>query len=192
MKKYRKSITFKIAVMTEKERILNYNQGELPDTALYDIISVRGVSNSEEDLETFKQTIIAFLDNKHLKTESSEWEKILPKKLVQFTNQLEKDDYHKDDLLSHIPAMIDGLKRLRQWEWYSSKLTANGFEVVMKGIFRGIFLPILHHQGLPHISLFITRNGREYPTKAITDVLTYKTFDPITLKLRVKDNFHSQ
>lgn len=172
--------------MSEKERILNNKEGELPNTATYDIISVRGVVNPEDELNTFKQTIIAFLDNKDLKEESSKWEKLLPKKLVEFTNQLEEDDYHKDDLLSHIPAMIDSLKRLREWEWYSSKLTPNGFEVVMEGMFRGIFLPVLHHQGLPHKSLFITRNGREYPTRAITDVLSYKTFDPKTLKLKKK------
>lgn len=171
--------------MTEKERILSNNNGEIPNTE-YDIIIVRGISNPKDELNTFKETIIAFLDNKDLNEESSKWEKILPKKIVEFTNQLEEDDYHKDDLLSHIPAMIDGLKRLREWEWFSSKLTQDGFEIIMEGIFRGIFLPILHHQGIPHKSLFIVRNSKEFPTKAIKDVLSYKTFNPKTFKLKKK------
>jgi len=171
--------------MTEKERIAQNNNGELPEGG-YDILRIKGISNASAELATFKQTITAFLDNKHLDEEDPKWKTLLPKKIVEFTEQLEEEDYHKDDLVSHIPAMIDALKDIREWEWYSSKLFSDGFEIIMKGIFRGIFIPIIHHQGIPHSNIFIERNGKVFATKVLADVLSYKTFDPVTFKLKKK------
>jgi hypothetical protein len=171
--------------MTEKERILNNNNGEIPDGA-YDIVRIKGITNPADELATFKHTITAFLDNKNLHEEDAKWNTLLPRKIVRFTEQLEEDDYHKDDLISHIPSMIDGLKDIRDWEWYSSKLTNDGFEVIMKGIFRYIFRPLLHHQGIPHKSIYVEREGVEYPTKSVIDVLTYKTFNAVTFELKKK------
>ena len=169
--------------MTELDRIKQNNNLEIPDGE-FDILRIKNISNPKAELDIFKEIITTFLENQDLDEEDSEWESLLPKSIVAFTDQLTEEDYHKDDLISHIPAMLDGLKRLRKWEWYSSKLTEDGFEVIMKGIFRGIFLPILHHQGIPHRSLFIERDGKEYPTKAVIDVLTYKTWNPETLELK--------
>ena len=171
--------------MTEKERIITNNNGELP-IGEYDIVIVRGITNPQAELHTFKETILAFLENKNLNDESPAWENLLPKQLVAFTNQLEEEDYHKDDLITHICPMIYDLQNIREWEWYSSKLGNTSFEVIMKGMFRYIFRPILHHQGIPHANIFVVRNGKEYPTKSIIDVLTYKTFDPISFKLTHK------
>lgn len=169
--------------MTEKEQILNNNNGEIPK-GVYDIVRIKNIPNPEQELSTFKQTVIAFLDNKHLKPKDKKWEELLPKPLVQFTNQLKEEDFHKDDLISSIGTNIVTLQEVKDWEWYSSKLTKNGFEVYMKGMFRGIFLPMIHQQGIPHTSLFIEREGKEYPTRALTDVLTYRKWDPNTLKLK--------
>lgn len=168
--------------MTEKDKILNNNNGELPN-GVYDIIKVTGIRNPVDELNIFKQTMIAFLDNRDLHEEDKTWNTLLPKKLVRFTEQLEEEDYHKDDLISHIPTMIYKLKTIREWVWHSSKLTTDGFDVIVEGIFRGIFLPLLHHQGIPHKNLFIQRGNDVYPTRVLTDILTYKTFDPVTFKL---------
>jgi hypothetical protein len=165
----------------EKERILTFNNGEIPNGE-YDILRIKNIPNAEIDLNIFKEIILTFLNNNDLNEEASQWEELLPEKLVKFTNQLEAEDY-KDDLISHIPAMINSLKHIKDWEWYSSKLIPNGFEVVLKGKFKAIFLPLLHHLGIPHKNLFIERNGIEYPTKAMIDVLDYKMFEPVTFKL---------
>jgi len=45
--------------MTEKDRILNNNSGQIPD-GFYSIVKVKNVSNPVEELNTFKQTIINY------------------------------------------------------------------------------------------------------------------------------------
>jgi len=80
--------------------------------------------------------------------------------------------------------MIDKVKDVRKWKWYSSKLNEGGFEVFFIGYFRGIFLPIIHHQGIPHTSMFIEVEEVEYPTRALTDVLTYRKWNPETYELK--------
>ena len=174
--------------MTEQERIINNNDRELPE-GNYDIIKVRGIINPEEDLNIFKQTVITFLDNVYLDAEDPKWEDLLPQKVIKFTKQLEEEDY-VDELLSNIPNMIGDMQDLRKWEWYSSKLFTDGFEVVMKGIFRGIFLPIIHHQGIPQKNIFIISENKEYPIiRSGIDVLIYRNWNSETYKLspRTKD-----
>lgn len=171
--------------MTEKERILKNNNGEIPQGA-YDIVRVKNIPNPEQELNTFKQTIIAFLENKNLKPEDKKWEELLPKPLVEFTNQLKDNDFHKDDILYSIGSIVNKLQDddVKEWEWYSSKITKNGFEVYIVGEFLSIFLPMIHQQGIPHTSLFIVSEGKEYPTRALTDVLTYRKWNPETLELK--------
>lgn len=169
--------------MTEKEQILNNNNGEIP-TGEYDIIRIKNIPNPEQELNIFKQTVIAFLDNKNLDVKDPKWNELLPKALVQFTNQLKEEDFHKDDIITAIPNILNKLKKVKEWEWYSSKLTNNGFDIYMKGMFRGIFLPIIHQQGIPHSSLFIVSEEKEYATRALTDVLTYRKWNPDTLELK--------
>ncbi|MGM5630271.1 hypothetical protein O2K51_05155 [Apibacter raozihei] len=173
--------------MTEKQRILTLNNGELPDEK-YDILRIKNIPNPEDDLNAFKQSIIAFLENKNLSAESLKWEKLLPRKLVEFTNQLEDSDYHKDQLLMGIFGIVDWLQSIKKWEWYSSRITDHGFEVVTKGYFNGLFIPLVHQLGIPHSSIFIYTPGeKEYPIiRSGTDVMTYKTFDPITFELKKK------
>lgn len=169
--------------MTEKEKIVKNNNGEIPN-GNYDIVKIKNIPNPEQELNTFKQTIIAFLENKNLDPENENWEKLLPKPLVEFTNQLKEDDFHKDDLITSIPNIIDTLQDVKEWEWYSSKIIKNGFEVFITGDFHGIFLPMIHQQGIPHASLFIESEGNEHSTRALTDVLSYRKWNPNTLELK--------
>lgn len=173
--------------MTEIERIKNNINGELPKGE-YSFLIVQDIPNPKHELEIFKQTMLAFLENKELDEEDPKWEKLLPKQLVAFTNQLEEEDYHKDDLITHIPNMIRWLREIKEWEWYSSTMLENdeGFEVIFTGELHITAHPLLHHQGIPHASIFVEKNGELYATKALTDVLTYKKFDPVTMKLTKK------
>ena len=43
---------------------------------------------------------------------------------------------------------------------------------------------LLHHQGIPHKSLFIGGDDYKNPTRALTDVLSYRTWNPETLELK--------
>ncbi len=169
--------------MKEKEQILNNNNGEIPKGE-FDILRIKNIPNPEQELATLKQTVIAFLDNKDLDIEDPKWEELLPNALIEFTNQLKEEDFHKDDIITAIPNIINKLKEVKDWEWYSSKLTTNGFEVYMKGMFRYIFRPMIHQQGIPHTSIFVERDDKEYPTRSLTDVLTYRKWDPDTLELK--------
>lgn len=169
--------------MTELERIENNINGEQAPE-IYTVLRVKNINNPEEELNTFKETISVIIRNKHLDWKDPKWYELFPEKVVKFTKQLKKIDYHKDDLISHIPSMVDKVKDVRKWEWYSSKLNDGGFEVFFIGNFRGIFIPIVHHQGIPHANIFTEEDGVEYPTRALTDVLTYRKWNPDTYELK--------
>lgn len=173
--------------MSEVERIISNINGELPEEE-YGFLIVQDIPNPKHELEIFKQTMIAFLENKNLDERDPKWEELLPKQLVTFTHQLEEEDYHKDDLISHIPVMINRLKEIKDWEWYSSAMLDNdeGFEIIFTGKLNVTAQPLLHHQGIPHASIFVEKDGKLFATRALTDVLTYKTFDPVTMKLTKK------
>ncbi len=170
--------------MTELNRIDNNINGELPKEN-YNIVIVENIINPKEELAQFKKTIQVFLNHKELSIYSITWEKLLPKPLVAFTKQLDNEDYHKDDLLfPSIDILIYNLRYLRTWEWYSSQLTETGFKLIVNGGFKTQFLQMLHHQGISHSNLFIVKNKQLYPTRAGTDVLTYKTWNRETLELK--------
>lgn len=171
--------------MIEVERIQDNVNGELPGGADYQYIIVENIENPERELNIFKESMKALVENKNLSPESSKWKKLLPQAIVAFVNQLEEDDYHNDDLASNIPNIVDSLTRLKTWEWYSSQLYEDGFEVVIKGQdIGGKSITLLHHQGLPHTSLFIGGEDYKYPTRGVRDVLSYKTWNPETLELK--------
>ena len=173
--------------MKELNRIDRNINGELPEEGEYQFIIVENVINPEQELEIFKQSMKTIIENKDLEPENSRWQKLLPKSVISFTNQLEEEDYHNDDLISNIPNIIDNLTRIRDWEWFSSQLYDDGFEVVIMGSdIGGKSKILLHHQGIPHTSLFIGGDDYKYPTKAVRDVLSYKTWDPEKMELRRK------
>lgn len=171
--------------MEELERIKNNINGELPIDEEYKYIIVEGIKEPERELDIFKKSMITILENKHLHEEDSQWEKLLPKAVVAFTNQLQEEDYYKDDLISHLPSIIDSILRIRSWKWYSSELYDDGFEIVTIG--KGLeshILWLLHHQGISHDKLFLGGKDYKYPTRALTDVLSYRTWNPETLELK--------
>ena len=170
--------------MTEKDRILTYTNGERPEGILYDVLHIKNIPNPKEDLEGLKQFFLTYHEHKHLHEEDLEWERLLPEKMVKFTDQLDEEDYKNDDLVSHIPSMIYDIKDLRKWEWYSSKLFEDGFELVFLNQFKAIFLPIIHHFGIPINKIYYNRNGREFHTTVYKDVLSYKTFNQDTFELK--------
>jgi hypothetical protein len=170
--------------MTEIERIINNINGEFPKEN-YRYIIVENIDNPEEALEIFKQSILAILKNKHIAWDNVKWEKLLPKEVVAFTNQLEADDY-KDELLSQIPNMVYKIIEVRDWEWYSSQLYEDGFEIVILGNDAGgTALRLLHHQGIPHASMASGDDTTKYNIiRSGLDVLTYKKWNPETLELK--------
>ena len=166
----------------EIENIKNNTNGEIPNEK-FTILRVKNVQFPEQELNDFKSSIKTFLENESLSDEDPTWKDLLPERVINFTEQLTEHDYLNDDLITHISNLIYKLQSVKQWKWYSSKLTATGFEVYFTGRFRSIFFPIPHHQGIPHSSLFIEREGVEYPAKGLTDVLTYRKWNPETLVL---------
>lgn len=171
-----------LMIMTEIERINQNINGEVPSEK-YDIIYVREINNAENKLTIFKQTVLTFIDNKDLDIHDELWNELLPEIIVKFTSQLNEIDFGIDDLLVEIPTIIYRMQKVKEWEWFSSKLNEDGFEVYMKGIFRGIFLPLLHQQGIPVENIFIERDSIEYPTRIVRDVLSYRKWDAETMIL---------
>ena len=170
--------------MTEIERIKYNNNGETP-VGEYMYVIVENISNPEDALGIFKQSMLAILENKHIPWNSQKWQKLLPKQIISFTNQLEEDDY-KDELLTEIPIIVHKIIEIKDWEWYSFQLYDEGFEVVIKGDDIGGFaLQLLHHQGILHINLATGDDTTIYHVKrAGLDVLTYKEWNPDTLELK--------
>jgi hypothetical protein len=172
--------------MKELDRIKSYINGELPEAGTFGYFIVENIDNPEMELTIFKQVVTTLLENPDLDSLSPEWEKLLPKQFVEFIEQLEDDDYRKDQLLSNIPRIIDSFREVREWEWYSSEILENGFEVVFTGIDRNVLgTVLLHHQGLPFSCLFSEEGEDFYETKNFgVDVLSYKKYDRQLLKLK--------
>ncbi len=170
--------------MTEIERIETNINGELPSKD-YEFIIVENIKEPEKALEIYKQSMLAILKNKDLHEEDIKWGKLLPKEVVAFTNQLEEEDY-KDELLSHIPAMVHSVVNIKDWEWYSSQLYEDGFEVIILGRdVGGVSMRLLHHQGIPHTSLALGDDTtKSEMTGSGRDVLSYKTWNAETLELK--------
>ncbi len=169
--------------MTELERIFVNIHGETPSDN-YEYIIVEDIKNPEQTLKVFKNTILAILENPDLHEEDSKWEDILPKEFVAFTKQLEDQDY-KDELLSNIPIMVHEVIEEREWEWFSSELFDDGFEVVISGNDdSAIAWRLIHHLGIPHSSIFSGDEETKKPVvRAGLDVLEHRSWNPKTLKL---------
>jgi hypothetical protein len=161
--------------MNEIQRIKANKKGEIPNSK-YDILRVDGIENPEEILENFKKGIITILENSNLNYNDKKWESLLPKKIVNIVNQFDEQDYKNDDLVFSISSMVYDVQKLKDWQWYSSKLSENSFQVIFEGIFRGGFTSFVRFQGIPLSKITIERNGIIYPLKVRKDVMTYKKF----------------
>ncbi len=167
--------------MTEIERIQKNVNRELPDGD-YFILRVEDIDNAKEVLEDFKQSMIIVLQNKNLHYKDEKWQKLLPKSIVEVTEQFEDEDYKNDDLLYDIPLMVNDILPTigkKDWEVYSSKLYSDGLEVIFSGDSRGVgplnFIRF-HKPGIPLKKITKERDGVVYPIKVYKDVMSYRSF----------------
>lgn len=164
--------------MTELERIDVSNDGKLPKGEKT-IITVVDIDNAEQVLKNCKDVVKALLKNINLSKDDPEWSKLLPEVYIKFVDQLELEDKAKDSNIYFLNSMVGNFQKLREWEWYSSRILKNGFEIEMKGWFNSRFAWIIHYQNVPYSKIWIKtdRTDKKYTIKVVTDVTTYKKFD---------------
>jgi hypothetical protein len=164
--------------MTEITKIEQHINGETP-SGKYDILRVEGIDNPKEVMDNFKKAIISILKNPQLDKADPKWEQLLPQRIIHIVNQLDEEDFKNDDLVFPISSIISAVrsKTLKEWQWYSSKISDTGFEVYFEGIFRARFTWFVRFQGIPLSKIFIEREGVTYPLKVYKDVMTYKKFE---------------
>jgi hypothetical protein len=171
--------------MSEIDNITNNTNGEIP-AGDYTIFRVKNNEHAENDLEVLKQTLKTILENNTLDQSNEEWYTLLPKQFVEFNNQLDDNDF-RDELLHSIPTLLGNIldPDIKEWEWYSTKLDNEGFDIVLKGIHTGFFESIIHNVGIPITSIFFIKDGKERPLINFgVDVLSHKTFDRKTFTLK--------
>lgn len=162
--------------MTEQRNIKNNIKGEKP-LRDYDIIYVRKIGNASEVLENFKQAVLIFLNNKNLHYQDKKWEELLPSNIVNKINQLDDNDFAKDEFLDYFDASIYNFQKIKDWEWYSSLEVENGFDIVVKGDFNTFqFINFIHCQNVPldNIKLLDGNENKLYDLQTIRDYTTYK------------------
>ena len=162
--------------MKELDRITQHIKGELP-TGQKTIGRVSKISNPTEVLENCKKAVIAFLKNSSLESDAQEWRTLMPATFLNFVDQLTEDDYGNDEGLYPWKSIIRHMKDLKSWEWYSSKLTDDGFEIVFTNSFLPRFIWMIHYQQIPYNKIWIMddRFG-DYEDRVIKDVTSYKKF----------------
>lgn len=165
--------------MTELVRIQKNNNGELPK-GIKTILEISGLENPEEVLSICKSVIITFLENQSLKSEDPKWKNLMPKKIINFIDQLDDEDYSNDEYLFPLELLIYDLKEYKDWEWFSSKLFENKIQLVFKKTFYPKFYWIVHCQNIPLSQMFFQddRFGNYVP-KVYKDVTSYKKFTPL-------------
>lgn len=168
--------------MSELNRISNNSDGQLPSGS-YQILKIKNYPDASEELETFKNFMIAFLENKSLDPSDDQWNSLIPERIIKFSEQLEEYDLQKDEFLHSLGSIIDSLQTIKDWEWYSSKITSDGFEVVVTGTLYIIFIGLVHHLGIPLSSIFVEIDGEEFPQDSSIDILSYREWDRETMVL---------
>lgn len=164
--------------MKELERIDNNTNGELPNGEVT-ILTVMDIDNAEQVLKNCKNVVKALLQNVSLNKDDPAWKTLLPEVYIKFVEQLALEDKAKDTNLYFLNSMVGDFQKIREWEWYSSKLIDNGFEIEMKGWFNSRFAWIIHYQNIPYSKIWIKTDRAEnkYTIKVVTDVTTYKKFE---------------
>ncbi|MDE5438010.1 hypothetical protein KRE40_07805 [Elizabethkingia meningoseptica] len=156
---------------------IQYNiKGEKPLKG-YQIVRVRNVANAKEVLENFKNAVLTILKNKNLSDEDPKWEKLLPQGIVNKLKQLDSDDRSYDELLKSVNMSVYKFQKIKEWEWYSSLETENGFDIIVKGKFNaGQFISFIHCQNVPLDNIRIIDADKQeiYELKTIKDYTSYK------------------
>jgi len=162
--------------MKEIERIDKNTKAETPKGDKT-TITVTGIENPQQNLDTCKNVVKAFLGNSKLDKKSDDWKTLFPQTIVSFIDSLDKTDFDRDELLYPMADLVDDLQKLRQWEWYSSKLDDGGFVIVTTGSFHPRFVWMLHCQGIPYSKIFVEDDKFGSYNMRITvvdDVIEYK------------------
>ena len=163
--------------MNELNNIKNNNNGQIAQ-GNYDIVRVVGINNPSQALTEFKNLITAILKNIELDPKDKKWESLLPEKFIRIMNSFEYEDYRKDDGVASLKSILEDIQDpyLKKWEWYSSKLQEDGFEVCFKGIYRLRFITLVRFLGIPASKIFLIRQGKTYSQSEGLryDVIEYK------------------
>ncbi|WP_439480045.1 hypothetical protein [Chryseobacterium aquaticum] len=161
--------------MTEQGNIQLNVKGEKPLKG-YEIIRVRNINNAKEVLENFKNAVFTFLKNKTLSYEDPKWEQLLPQGIVNKIKQLDDDNKKYDELLYDVDSTIYSFQKIKEWEWYSSLETENGFDIIVKGDFNIKFVNFIHCQNVPLENIKIINADKQevYELKTIKDYTSYK------------------
>lgn len=163
-------------MQTEIERIINNSNGEIPSES-YEIFRIHNIQKPKEALKDYKKVILALLQNLDLNRKDEKWRTLFPPNLIKVIDAFEEEDYHKDDFAHPLQSLIYDFQSegLREWEWYSSKLNSDGFEVyVIGGLFRIRYYSHARFLGIPGSSISLQREGKIYPLKLRNDVIVYK------------------
>ncbi|SHJ22180.1 hypothetical protein SAMN04488096_11211 [Mesonia phycicola] len=143
------------------------------------IITVEGIKKPKVKLNIIKNIIIRFLQNDTLEDNSSQWSTLLPEKFIQILNLIDEHDIGNDDFLVFLEIAIYDLKN-RNWEWYSSKSTINGFSIVFKNSFYPKSLWLIHSLNIPLSKIYIKDDVfGDYELYTFKDITSYGKLDGI-------------
>lgn len=164
--------------MDEIDKIKKNITGREPK-GLKTLIKVQNINRPKQVLETVKSIMIGFLENQTLNENSEQWNEIMPSKVIKFLNELNQEDFSNDDILFPLKSLILDLKD-RDWQWYSSKVNPNGFDIITTYSFYPRFCWMIHCQNIPLSKIRIEDDTYgNYIIEVVKDVTTYKKFEGI-------------
>jgi hypothetical protein len=164
--------------LRELIRFDKYSNAEMPE-GIKTIVRVKGIANADKVLTNCKNTVRNILQNIKLKETDSKWRNLIPQDIVRFLDLMSAEDFENDDLLFPLDSLISDFKDpdLREWEWYSSKLEEQGFQIIFKGVFSLRFIWIIHVQNIPYNNITAANDIHgNYKLIVYRDVTTYKEF----------------
>ena len=117
-------------IYKEKNRIKEFTKGELPHEGYLSFLV--NTLHASEKLSLIKEVVTIISDYNESNWPSDEmWENLLPK---WFLNKIEKyspeEVIKNSSLLWDYGSWLDAMK-YRGWEWYSSKINSNGFDIIL-------------------------------------------------------------
>lgn len=116
--------------INEYDRIVNFNSGEQPNKGY--LLFIVETDESFQKLMQLKEVIIAISKfNEQNWPDDETWDNSLPKWfLTKIKSHSIEEISQESRLLWEYGSWLDAMK-FRGWEWYSSKLNSNGFEIIL-------------------------------------------------------------
>lgn len=143
------------------------------------VVTVKNIKNPKTKLNIIKGIMMSFLKNRTLEDNSSQWYDILPDKFIQILNLIDESDIGNDDFLVFLEIAIYDLKN-KNWEWYSSKLSNDGFSIVFTDSFYPKSLWLIHSLNIPLSNIYINDDVYgEYELYTFKDITSYGKLDNI-------------